>query len=309
MKAFQIYEYGDNSVLKEVEIPIPVVSANQVLVKLKASAVNPIDYKIRSGYLSKQLVKPLPFTIGWEGSGIIAEANPNSLFKKGDEVILIPNFMQGGTHAEYVVIIENEIMKKPESMNFIEAATIPFSLGTAYTALVEDAGIKAGQTILIHGAGGAVGQMAVQIAKNKGLLVLGTATGEHITELINLGIDQVIDYATTDFTQVVSNLDVILDLVGGETLFKSYPLIKKGGIIISTTQPPSESDLEKYEAAGKMTQTRFELEKFEKAFQLIEQGAIQLKKPVVYPFSDTKEALSIVESRKAKSKIVLQFPE
>lgn len=308
MKAVQINQYGDNSVLEHVEISIPKALPNQVVVRVMASSVNPVDYKIRSGFLASQLTKPFPFTLGWEGAGIITEVGKEiKLYKKGDEVMLMPNFMEGGTYAEYVAVNENEIMLKPKSVSYIDASVIPFSLGTAYTALVEDAEIKRGQKILIHGAGGAVGQMAVQMAKIKGLFVIGTATGEKIDELKELGIDKVIDYATTDFSAELKDLDVILDLVGGETLAKSYALLKKGGVIISTTQPPVESELVNFGISGKMTFTRFDLKKFKEVIRWIEEGTIKVKKPQVYDLSHAKEALSMVENRKSKSKIVFEF--
>jgi NADPH:quinone reductase-like Zn-dependent oxidoreductase len=308
MKAVQINKYGDNSVLENVEISIPKLLPNQVLVKLKASSVNPVDYKIRSGFFSGQMTKTFPFTLGWEGAGIITEIGQEiTLYKIGDEVMLMPNFMQGGTYAEYVAVNENEIMLKPKMLSFAEASIIPFSLGTAYTALIDDAEIKSGQKILIHGAGGAVGQMAVQIAKNKGLYVIGTASGDTIKELLNLGIDQVIDYVATDFSAELNDLDIILDLVGGETLAKSYALLKKGGVIISTTQPPNNLELEKFGITGKMTLTKFDAKKNEEITHWIEESKILIKKPQVYNLSEAKEALSLVEKRKSKSKIVFEF--
>jgi len=308
MKAVQINQYRDNSVLENVEISIPKALPNQVLVKLKASSVNPVDFKIRSGFFSGQMTKPFPFTLGWEGAGIITEVGKEiTLYKIGDEVMLMPNFMQGGTYAEYVAVNGNEIMHKPQVLSFAEASIIPFSLGTAYTALIEDAAIRSGQKILIHGAGGAVGQMAVQIAKNKGLFVIGTATGANIKELLDLGIDQVIDYATTDFSTELKDLDVILDLVGGQTLAKSYAILKKGGTIISTTQPPNKLELDKFSITGKMTITKLEAKKFEEVTHWIQEGKIKVKKPHVYDLSEAKEALSLVENRRSKSKIVFEF--
>ncbi len=308
MQAIQINQYGDNSVLKSVNIPIPKPKHNQVLVKLKSSSVNPIDYKIRSGFLASQMSKEFPFTLGWEGAGIITEIGKDAIrFKIGDEVMVMPNFMQGGTYAEYVVVNENETVLKPSNISFSEASILPFSLGTAYTSLIEDAKIKNGQRILIHGAGGAVGQMALQIAKMNGLFVVGTASGQNIQELIDLGIDQVIDYKKNDFTKEVKDFNVIVDLVGGETLNNSYPLIKKGGTIITTTQPPLESELIKYGISGKMTFTTYEEHKFKAINEWIEGGKIKIKPPLVFKISNASEALANVESRKAKSKIVFEF--
>lgn len=308
MKAIQIKQYGDNSVLENVEVPIPSLLSNQVLIKLKASSVNPIDYKIRSGYLSAQMPKQFPFTLGWEGSGIVTEIGSDiTKFAVGDEVILMPNFMEGGTYAEFIAINESELMKKPRSLDFTIASTLPFSLGTAYTTLIEDAQIQEGQRLLIHGAGGAVGQMSVQIAKNKGLFVIGTATGTNIKELRELGVDSIIDYMKDDFAVQVKDLDVVLDLVGGETLAKSYSLIKKGGIIVSTVQPPDTNQLNHYSIHGKMTFTRFDSDKFSQAINWVAEGKIKVKQPNIYTLSQAKEALAAVEDRKTKAKIIFQF--
>jgi len=308
MKAFQINNYGDNSVIEQIETQVPQLSSNQVMVELKASSINPVDFKIRSGYLAAMLPKTFPFTLGWEGAGIITEVGSEvQNYKPGDEVIIMPNFMQGGTYAEYVSVNDNEVMLKPTSLDFAKAAVLPFSLGTAHTALIQDANIAQGQKIFIHGAGGAVGQMAVQIAKNKGLYVVGTASGTSIDELKTLGIDEVIDYTTTDFTTATKDLDVFLDLVGGDTLTKALPLMKKGGVIISTTQPPNAQELDKFEVIGKMTQTKFSAHLFSELNYWIENGNIRVKQPQIFSFDQAKEALSMVEQRKAKSKIVLEF--
>ncbi|HNA42921.1 MAG TPA: NADP-dependent oxidoreductase, partial [Saprospiraceae bacterium] len=175
MQAVQINKYGDNSVLEQVDIPIPKILPDQVLVKVKYASVNPVDYKIRSGFMAGVLPKSFPFTLGWEASGIITDTAHDVLnYKTGDEIILMSNFMQGGTYAEYVAVNAGEIMSKPTSLDFADAAVIPFSLGTAYTALLMDTQIMPGQKLLILGAGGAVGRMAIQIAKNLGLEVTGT---------------------------------------------------------------------------------------------------------------------------------------
>ncbi len=308
MQAIQISKYGDNSLLEQVELPMPEPLPQQVLVELKASAINPVDYKIRSGFMAKMMQKEFPFTLGWEGAGIIRKIGAEVKgFQVGDEVMVMPNFMQGGTYAEYLAVNETEVVPKPQNLSFVEAATIPFSLGTAYTALFLDAAIRPRQLILIHGAGGAVGQMAVQLAKKQGLYVIGTATGANIEELKDLGIDEVVDYKTSDFSKEVSKVDVIIDLVGGETLAKSYPLLNQGGIIVSTTQMPDESALAQYGIQGKMTFTSNHAEAFQQINQWLSEGSLQIKAPQLIRLEKAKEALSLVENRKAKSKIVIEF--
>ncbi len=310
MKAFQINKYGDNSELKLVDVSIPQPLPHQVLVQLRASSVNPVDYKIRSGFLSANLPKTFPFTLGWEGAGIIkAIGDEVKSYSIGDEVMLMANFLQGGTYAEFVAVNTSEIMLKPQNIPFFEAAVLPFSLGTALTALLEDAKITSGKQILIHGAGGAVGQMAVQISKETGLYVIGTATGENINELELLGVDKLIDYSTTEFDEVVKDVDVVLDLVGGAILEKSYPILKVGGIVVSTTQAPNPEALKKFGIRGKMTQTRADVKLFESISKWVSSGKIKVKTPQDFPFENAPEALALVENRQSKSKIVLRFEE
>ncbi|HMW74405.1 MAG TPA: NADP-dependent oxidoreductase [Saprospiraceae bacterium] len=308
MQAVQINKYGDNSVLEQVDIPIPKILPDQVLVKVKYASVNPVDYKIRSGFMAGVLPKSFPFTLGWEASGIITDTAHDVLnYKTGDEIILMSNFMQGGTYAEYVAVNAGEIMSKPTSLDFADAAVIPFSLGTAYTALLMDTQIMPGQKLLILGAGGAVGRMAIQIAKNLGLEVTGTAKGNDIQELLSLGIDHVVDYTKADYFDALNDFDVVLDLVGGETQAKSFKTLRKGGTIVSTTQPPDSGELQHYGLNGKMTRTKCDPEKFAVPLQWLEEGKIKVKEPQIMNFGSAKEALALVENREAKSKIVLSL--
>lgn len=308
MQAVQINKYGDNSVLEQVDIPIPKILPDQVLVKVKYASVNPVDYKIRSGFMAGVLPKSFPFTLGWEASGIITDTGHDVLnYKTGDEIILMSNFMQGGTYAEYVAVNAGEIMSKPTSLDFADAAVIPFSLGTAYTALLMDTQIMPGQKLLILGAGGAVGRMAIQIAKNLGLEVTGTAKGNDIQELLSLGIDHVVDYTKADYFDALNDFDVVLDLVGGETQAKSFKTLRKGGTIVSTTQPPDSGELQHYGLNGKMTRTKCDPEKFAVPLQWLEEGKIKVKEPQIMNFGSAKEALALVENREAKSKIVLSL--
>lgn len=308
MQAVQINKYGDNSVLEQVDIPIPKILPDQVLVKVKYASVNPVDYKIRSGFMAGVLPKSFPFTLGWEASGIITDTGHDVLnYKTGDEIILMSNFIQGGTYAEYVAVNAGEIMLKPTSLDFANAAVIPFSLGTAYTALLMDTQIMPGQKLLILGAGGAVGRMAIQIAKNLGLEVTGTAKGNDIQELLSLGVDHVVDYTKADYFDALNDFDVVLDLVGGETQAKSFKTLRKGGTIVSTTQPPDIGELQHYGLNGKMTRTKCDPEKFAMPLQWLEEGKIKVKKPQIMNFGSAKEALALVENREAKSKIVLSL--
>lgn len=308
MKAIQINQYGDNSVLNYVETEIPQPLPHQVLVKVKAAAVNPVDYKIRSGYMQQQLPKTFPFTLGWEGAGeIISLGSEVKRFNMQDEVLFMPNFMQGGTYAEYVAVNENELVKKPKNINFNTAATIPVAWSTAWTALMKEANIQKGQRILILGAGGSVGQMAVQLARMKGTYVAGTATGKNLTEIKQLGIDRAIDYTSTDIVSLNKTFDVVLDLAGGDLMAKSYPLVRDGGWLLSTTQFPDAQLLETNKINGKMVFTALDTAAFQQLFAWLDSQEIRLKMPDVYPLEKAAEALGLVEKRKAKNKMVLEM--
>jgi len=308
MKAIQIRQYGDFSNLQEVEIEKPGIQENQVLIKISASAVNPIDIKLRTGFLAAVMPKNLPFTLGWEAAGTITEVGSDvSGFKVGDEVYTMPNFMQGGTYAEYVAVNATEIALKPRTLSFLQAATVPMVAGAAYTSLMTIAQISQGQKVLIHGAAGAVGSFAVQLAKSKGAYVIGTAQGAGIDLIKSLGADEVVDYTKVDFANSVSDLDVVLDLVGGETLAKSYGLVKKGGIVVSAVMPTSQEQTNILGIRGVMAQTPPDGKMFSAIATLIDGGKLKVQEPVVYSLAEAQKAHQAIENRTAKGKIVFQI--
>ena len=308
MKAIQIKNYGDSSTLQIVETAKPTIEKNQVLIKIKASSINPVDIKIRMGYLAAMLPKTFPMVLGWEASGIIeAVGDQVQDLKIGDEVYTMPNFMQGGTYAEYVAVNGNEVALKPTTISFEKASTVPMVAGAAYTSLVKVAQVSSGQKILIHGAAGAVGTYAVQMAKEKGLYVIGTASGAGLELLKNLGADEVIDYTTTDFSTAVNDLDVVLDLVGGETLEKSYNIIKKGGILVSTVMPPSADKATELGISVAMTNTMPDVAMLNEIATLIDAGKLQVQEPILSTLDNAQADHLTIENRTAKGKIVFHI--
>ena len=308
MKAVEIKNYGDSSTLQVVETAKPAIGNNQVLIKIKASSINPVDLKIRMGYLAAMLPKTFPIVLGWEASGIIeAVGTQVQNLKVGDEVYTMPNFMQGGTYAEYAAVNENEVALKPKTISFEKASTVPMVAGAAYTSLLKVAQVSNGQKILIHGAAGAVGSYAVQMAKEKGLYVIGTASGAGIELLKNLGADEVIDYTTTDFSTIVNDLDVVLDLVGGETLEKSYTLVKKGGILVSTVMPPSAEKAIELGISVAMTNTEPDVAMLNEIAKLIDAGKLKVQEPILSTLDHAQADQQSIENRTAKGKIVFKF--
>jgi NADPH:quinone reductase-like Zn-dependent oxidoreductase len=308
MKAVQLDSYGARTLLQTVEIERPSIFPNQLLIKIEASAVNPIDIKIRSGMMAKALPKNFPIILGWEASGIVEEIGSEvTSLKTNDEVYFMPNFIQGGTYAEYVSVNENEVALKPKSLNYIEAAGIPMVAGAAYTSIVKLADTQSGQKVLIHGAAGAVGCYALQMAKARGAYVIGTASGPGLDLLKSLGVDEIIDYKTIDFSTTLESLDVVLDLVGGETLMKSFPIIQKGGLLLSTVMPPSQDEASKHGIKAQMVFTAPDTVMLDEIAQWIDRGKLITQESFVLELEQAQKAHEMIENRTSKKKIVFKL--
>lgn len=222
MQAIRIHAYGGPEMLVSEEIPRPIVTSDEVLIRVHAVGVNPLDWLVRKGYLKDVLGHTLPLVPGWELSGVIAEIGDTvTAFQVGDAVYTRPDFSRDGGYAEYIAVRASEIARKPASLDHIQAAAIPLVGLTAWQALFDTAHLAAGQTVLIHAAAGGVGTIAAQLAKWKGARVIGTASARNAEFLRDLGVDTVIDYTTTRFEDVAHDVDMVLDSVGGETQERS----------------------------------------------------------------------------------------
>lgn len=309
MNTIQINAYGSISNLQIAEVEKPKINHNQVLIKVKASAVNPIDTKIRAGYLSSTMPREFPIKLGWEAAGIIETVGENvTHLKVGDEVYTMINMAEGGAQAEYVAVNADEVALKPLSLSFVEAAAVPMAATAAYTALSFVDEINTDQKILIHGAAGGVGAFAVQIAKKRGFYVIGTATGDGISLIKSLGADEIIDYATTDFADVIKRVDVVLDLVGGETQLKSYSLIKNKGLLLTTIQLLfSQEEIKQLDLRAEFVFTSPNADILAQVAKEIDQDILKIQKPTVLSFKEIQKAHEMIENRTAKGKIVLTF--
>src|SRR6201995_3949943 len=244
MKVMRIHQYGGPEVLAEVEMQRPSPGEDEVLIKVHAASVNPIDWKLRAGHVKEVFPLSFPSTLGWDVSGTVEEAGDNvTQFKHGDEVYAL---VEGGGYAEYVVAEASVVAKKPRTLDHVHAAAVPVAGLTALQALFEVAQLRAGQKVLIHAAAGGVGNFAVHLAKARGAYVIGTASSKNQTFLSDLGVDKAVDYQKTRFKDAVRDVDVVLDTVGGETLERSFKVLKKGGILVSLVQPPSQESATKY---------------------------------------------------------------
>lgn len=247
MKALRFHDYGGPEVLTFDDAPIPEPGPGQVQVKVSGAGVNPIDWKLREGYLKAHFPIELPAIVGREFSGTVSKLGEGvTNYSLGD---LVYGIAPIGTTAEYTVADVNAIALKPFSMDLPDAASVPVAAMTAWQALFDVADLKPGQKVLIQGASGGVGTYAIQFAKWKGAYVIGTASQKNHHLLMEMGADEVIDYRTTDYSQVVTDVDVVLEAVGGdENMTKSLSVLKPGGILVSITTP---EPTEQAEAEGK----------------------------------------------------------
>jgi NADPH:quinone reductase-like Zn-dependent oxidoreductase len=297
---------GGTDVLQMVETDRPAPAPTEILVEVHAAAVNPLDWKIRQyGYW----LTP-PFTLGWDVSGVVAAVAPGeSRLSVGDEVFgLLPSTVGGG-YAEYAVAPSRHFALKPNSLDHTTAAALPLSGTTAWQSLVDIAKLRAGQRVLIHAAAGGVGHLAVQIAKARGAHVIGTASAGKHEMLRRLGADELVDYTARDFAEVVRNVDVVLDLIGGEYEDRSLRTLRQGGLYIGTTNPLAVESIAAKAAAVGRRGTTIEVAPDHAVLQQLARLADDGKlRPVIaetFPLADADKAHELGETDRTTGKIVL----
>src|SRR5881628_56971 len=251
MKAMVIHQYGGPEVLKYEDVPRPEPKDDQLLVRVIAAGVNPVDGMIRSGMFAKGGNGAFPMILGGDIAGIVEKVGSKiTNFKAGDPVFAYVSLDNNGGYAQYALTTERETAAKPKSLTYVQAAAVPIVALTAWQALVDTAKLASGQTVLIHGGSGGVGSFAIQIAKARGAKVIATASTANQDLLKQLGADVVIDYTKQKFEDVAKDVDVVLDSVGKDTLARSYGVVKKGGFIVSIVGRPDPAQLEKHGIHG-----------------------------------------------------------
>lgn len=241
MKAVRIHEYGGVEVLKFEDAPIPSPGPGEVLIQVNATTVNPFDLAARAGYLAPYFSYELPLILGTDVCGVVAALGEGvDGFSVGDAVYTRAGVFRDGANAQFALAYAAEVALKPASLDDAHAAALPHVTLTAWQALYEYGALVPGQRVLIHGAGGGVGHIAVQLAKLRGAFVIGTGSA-NVGHLADLGVDEVIDYSATRFEDAVSEVDLVLDLVGGDTMDRSWQVLKPGGLLVTTLAvPPSQ---------------------------------------------------------------------
>lgn len=306
MKAVRIHSWGGPEVMRLEDAPLPVLAEGEVLVRVVAAAINPVDWKIREGYLKDMLPHRLPLILGWDVSGVVAAVAPGvSDFQVGDAVYSRPDISRDGAYAEYIAVRANEVAPKPASLDHAHAAAVPLAALTAWQALFENANLQAGQSVLIHAAAGGVGTYAVQLAKGRGARVIATASAANHDYLRALGADQVIDYRSQRFEEA-GPVDVVFDTVGGETQERSWSVVKPGGALVSIVAPPSEDAGRKANARALFTFVQPNAPQLREIAALIDAGKVKVTVEARYPLADAVEALERVRQGHTRGKIVLE---
>ena len=307
MKAAVIHDYGGPEVFKYEDTPRPEPKNDEVLVRVIAAGVNPVDTYVRQGMLSKKGSDNRPVIIGYDIAGTVEKAGAKvTNFKAGDAIYAYLPIMRGGGYAEFAIAKEAEMSLKPKNIDFEKAAAVPLAATTAWQALVDTAKIEKGQTVLIHGGSGGVGCFAVQIAKARGAKVIATASTANQALLKQLGVDQPIDYTTTKFQDVVKDVDVVLNTVRGDTLPPSYGVVRKGGTVVSITDEPDAAECAKHGIRGSRLSAHPDARVLEELTKLIEANKITPIVSQTFPLRDVARAHEQIETHHTRGKIVLR---
>ena len=305
MKAVRIERYGNEEVVEIADVDRPKPGAGQVLVKVKAAAVNPVDWKIREGLGEMFGLKP-PLILGCEVAGTVKTVGDNvEDFSPGHDVYGYLGAYSGG-YAEYVAAPASEFVRKPKQINFDAAAAVPVGALTASQGIFDHGKLTSGQRILITGASGAVGSMAVQLANVIGAHVIGTGSGRNEEFVRGLGADEFIDYKKAKFEAEVSDVDVVFDTVGGETQDRAFQTLKRGGVLVSTVNPPSEEKAKQFGVKGAMVMVTPKPDQLAEINRLVETGKLKVRVAKVLPLAEVKKAHQLSASGHVDGKIILR---
>lgn len=307
MKAVRIHSYGGPEALAYEDAPRPAAGEGELLVRVHAAGVNPLDWKVRVGLVRDWLPHRLPLIPGWDLSGTVEAAGPGvSGFAEGDEVFALMDFMRDGAYAEYAVVRAAHAAHKPASLDHAAAAAVPLAALTAWQALFDIGRLSHGQTVLIHGAAGGVGHFAVQLAAWRGARVIGTASAANEEFLRGLGAAEVIDYRERRFEDETGEVDLVLDTIGGETQERSWGGLKKGGMLVGTLGIDSPRAAERHGAQGKGVLVRPDASELAQIAFLIDAEEVAPSVARVFPLPEAAQAHEMSAGGHVRGKLVLR---
>jgi NADPH:quinone reductase-like Zn-dependent oxidoreductase len=304
MQAIQVHDYGDADQLKLETVACPEPQAGEVLIRVHAAGVNPIDWKVRQGLRKHLLPMQFPYIPGMELAGVVAALGPGvTTLKVGQEVY---GRSRTGAYAQYAVAEETMLASKPQSLSFDEAATVPVGATTAWQALFDSAKLDKGQRVLIQGAAGGVGLFAVQFASQKGAYVLATASGANVDFVRSLGAETVIDYTTTNVAEVVHDVDCVFDIVGS-TFESSLHALRRGGTLLVLSAPPSGEQASEHSVQVVATRTQITSDLLADFAQLIDAGQLKTVIRSTFSLREASQAHELGQQGHGRGRIVLHI--
>jgi NADPH:quinone reductase-like Zn-dependent oxidoreductase len=331
MKAFVVRKYGKAG-LRAAQMPDPIAGPRDVLVRVSAASINPLDRMVRNGEFRLLLKYKTPFVLGHDMAGVVTRVGADVRdYKVGDTVYARPRDLRIGTFAEYIAIDHADIAHTPNSLTMEQSAAVPLVALAAWQALVDLARVRPGQKVLVHAGAGGLGTTVIQVAKHLGAYVATTAHGNDEEKVRGLGADEVVDYTKTDFAELLSGYDVVLDSLGGDNLARSLTVLKPGGLAISAVGPPDAAFAEqigrpvlkpvmalmsrKVRAQARRLGVRYSFffmradgEQLKMLAALYDAGALRPVLDRTFAFDETLDAMAYVEQGRAKGKIVVVMP-
>jgi len=309
MKAVRVHSFGPPEAISIEDVPKPEPGDGEVVVQVKAAGVGPWDAWIRSG--KSVLPQPLPLTLGSDLSGVVHAIGPGvERFKIGDEVFGVTNESFTGAYAEYAVAKATMIAPKPKTLNYTHAASVPVVAATAWQMVFELARLAPGQSVLIHGGAGNVGAYLLQLAKRAGAMVITTASAKDTSYVRSLGAYGLIDYRLRRFEEQVKDIDAVLDTVGGDTLDRSYGVLKRGGILVSSAAQPSQEKAEKHGVSALFFLVQVTTDRLKKITELIDAGELKTEVGEVLWLNEARQGHQMLEGAPhRRGKIVIKVAD
>ena len=307
MDVVRIDTFGPREVMKFGKFPIPRPGPDEILVKVKAASVNPVDWKIREGLYPAVKSDKLPYVLGRDVSGVVEACGPETTgHQKGDEIYAMLG-IDRGAYAEHVIVRVNEAAPKPTSIGHLAAAGVPLAGLTAWQGLFRYGELNAGQRVLIHGGSGGVGHFAIQFAKARGAYVITTVSERHVEFVRKIGADDVVDYKMQRFEDIVREVDLVFDLIGGETRKRSWSVLKNGGMLVSTMMEPFDEKTRELGVRARHYTVEENGEELRQIGRLIDAGKVKPKISKVFDFHDVGSAFEYAEKGDTEGKVVLKL--
>ncbi|MEH6343581.1 MAG: NADP-dependent oxidoreductase [Bermanella sp.] len=309
MKAAFITQYGNDEKITLGQLDKPTYGSTQVLIKVSAAGVNPVDFHVRNGMLQDSGTHTLPLVLGWDAAGTVAQIGEDvENVKVGDEIFVFSPISLQGTYAEYLAVDANLVVVKPKTLTMVESAGVPLAAVTAWQGLIQDGHLKKGQTVLVLGGSGGVGGFAIQIAKSLGAHVITTASAKNEAYVKSLGADEFINYKETEFDDVVKNVDLVLVTTHGDNVVeRALNITKKGGYVVSTLDDIDTNIIEKSAVNFSRMWVQPNGNDLTSIRDLIEQGDISVKIDSIFSLENTNEAILKSESQRAVGKIIVSI--